>query len=107
MQTKYCNLIRQRFPATFKTPPNSLTVYKKKSVPHNALIVSMDVKALYSSILHSDGIKACEFMLKENCFPSMEISNITKIIDLILAHNHFELNVKSYIQTHGTAMGKK
>ena len=31
-----------------------------KSVPHNALIVSMDVKTLYSSIPHTDGIRACE-----------------------------------------------
>ena len=67
----------------------------------------MDVKTLYSSIPHSDGIKACETFMIENGFPSMEVSNITKIIDFILAHNYFELNDKSYIQAHGTAMRTK
>ena len=43
----------------------------------------------------------------ENGFPSMEISDITKILDFILTHNYFEFNDKSYIQTHGTAFGKK
>ena len=67
----------------------------------------MDVKTLYSSIPHSDGIKACEILIIENGFPSMEVSNITKIIDFIIRHNYFEFNDKSYIQTHGTAMGEK
>ena len=80
---------------------------KIKSVPHNALIVSMDVKTLYSSIPHSDGIKACEIFVIENGFPSMEISSITKIIDFILTPKYFEFNDKSYTQTHGTAMGTK
>ena len=39
----------------------------------------MDVKTLYSSFQHSDGIKACEISMIENGFTSMEISNITKI----------------------------
>ena len=64
----------------------------------------MDVKTLYSSIPHSDGIKACEMFMIENSFTSMEISNITKIIDFILTHNYFEFDDKCYIQTHGTAM---
>ena len=75
---------------------------KIKSVPHNAPIVSMDVKALYNSIPHSDGIKACEIFMIENGFPSMEISNTTKII-----HNYFEFYHESYIQAHGTAIEKK
>ena len=77
-----------------------------KYVPHNALIVSMDVKTLYSSIPHSDGIKACKIFMIENGLTSLEIRNTTKIIDFILTHNYFEFNDKSYIQTHGTAMEK-
>ena len=84
-----------------------MCISKIKTVPHNVLIVSIDVKTLYSSIQHSDGIKACEIFMIENGFTSMEISSITKIIDFILIHNYFKFNDKSYIQTHGTAMGKK
>ena len=63
----------------------------------------MDVKILYSSVPHSDGIKACDMFMIENGFPSMEMSNNTKIIDFILTHNYYEFNNKSYIQTHATA----
>ena len=70
-----------------------------KSVPHNALTVSMDVRAWYSSIPHSDDIEAFEIFMIENGFSSIEISNITKIMDFILAHNYFEFNDASYIHT--------
>ena len=56
---------------------------KSTSIPHNALIVSMDVVTLYSSIPHSEGIKACEIFMIENGFTSMKISSITNIIDLL------------------------
>ena len=39
----------------------------------------MDVRALYSSIPHSDGIKACEIFMIQNGFSSMEIGSITKL----------------------------
>ena len=65
----------------------------------------MDVKALYSGIPHSDGTKACEISMIKNGFPSMEISNITKIIDFISTHNYFEFNDESYVQTGRTAIG--
>ena len=80
-------------------------ISKIKYVLHNALIDSMDVKTIYNCIPHSDGIKACKIFMTENGFTSMEISDITKIIDFILIHNYFDFNDKSYIQTHGTAMG--
>ena len=54
----------------------------------------MDVVTLYSSIPHSDGIKACKIFMIENGFASMEISNIIKIMDFILTHNYFEFNDK-------------
>ena len=67
----------------------------------------MDVKALYSSIPHSDGIKAGEIFMIKNGFTSMEIRNIIKIRHFILTHSYLEFNDECYVQTHGTAMGKK
>ena len=67
----------------------------------------MDVETLYNSIPHSDGIEACKIFMIENGLISMEISTITRIIDFILTHNYFEFNDKSYILTHGAAMGIK
>ena len=67
----------------------------------------MDVKALYSSIPHSAGIKAGKILMTENGFTSMKVSNVTKIIGFILAQYYFESNDKSFIQTQGTAIWKK
>ena len=108
----YVDKILQPFPKKIPSYIQGTTQFlncisKIKYVPHNALIVSMDVKTLYNSIPHSDGIEACKIFKIENGFTSIEISNITKIIDFILTHNYFEFNDKSYIQTHGTAMGTK
>ena len=55
---------------------------------YNAVIISMDVKALCSSIPHTDGIEACENIMVENGFPFLKITNVTKFIDFILAHNY-------------------
>ena len=82
-------------------------ISKIKSVPHNVLIVSLDVKTLYSSIQHSDGIKACKTFVIENGFPSMEISNITKIIDFILTQNYFEFNENPIFRLMERQWGKK
>ena len=106
----YVDKILQRFlpniPSCIQDTTRFLNCISKiRSVLHNALIVSMVVKALYNSIPHSDCIKACEIFIVENGFPSMEISNITIIIDYILKHGNSEFNNESYIQTHGTAMG--
>ena len=49
----------------------------------------------YIYIYIYDGIKACNIYMMENSFPSIEISNITKIIDFILTHNYFEFNDES------------
>ena len=106
MLTIYCNVFLQNFPATCNTPHNSLTVLKKtKSFPNNSIIVSLNVKALCSSNPQSDEIKACANFIIKDGFHSMEVSNITKVIDFILQHNYLKFDDESYIQTHGTAMG--
>ena len=71
-----------KIPGYFLDITQSLRCISKiKYFPRQALIVSMDVKTLYSSIPHSDGIKACEIFMIESGLTSMEISNITIIIE--------------------------
>ena len=49
-----------------------------KSAPQNSSIVSMDFKTMYSSIPHSDGIKACEVFVIDNGFPQWKLTIIPK-----------------------------
>ena len=82
-------------------------ISKTKSVSHNAVIVSKDVKALFCCVPHTVGMKSFDNFMIENGFHSIKICNITKIIEFILAHNYFEFNDESYIQTHGIVMDQE
>ncbi|XP_078095826.1 uncharacterized protein LOC144510206 isoform X2 [Mustelus asterias] len=75
------------------------------AVEPGALLVTMDVSALYTSIPHGDGIAATASVLSaNNCqFPDA----ILHLIRFILDHNIFTFNNQFFIQTHGTAMGTK
>ena len=98
----------QKIPSYFQNTTQflnyiSIIIY----APHNALIISKDVRTSYSSIPHNDCIKACKIHMMKNGFTFMEISNITKMIDFISTHNYFEFSDESFIQSHGTEMGQK
>eukprot|EP00061_Rhincodon_typus_P005485 g25045.t1 len=66
-------------------------------------LITMDVSALYSNILHDDGITATAsvFYINNLQFPDA----ILQLIRFILDHNVFTFDNQLFIQTHGTAMG--
>eukprot|EP00061_Rhincodon_typus_P003304 g19766.t1 len=66
-------------------------------------LVTMDVSALYSRILHNDGIAATASVLKtDNC---QFLDAILQFIHFILDHNVFDNQF--FTQTHGPAMGTR
>ena len=74
----------------------------------DSFLVTLDVSSLYSNIPHKDGIEACEyFMSKNGCASRDSVQGISKLIELVLTKNHFQLNDEDYIQRLGTAMGTR
>ena len=53
-------------------------------IPQNAFLVTLDVKSLYSNILHSDGIRACDHFMSEGGKSQEARSVISKLINLVL-----------------------
>ena len=84
-----------------------LNKIKNIEVPPNAILVTMDVKSLYTNIPNGEGISAIDELLKESSTPtSLKTVNVT-FLEMILTLNNFVFNGKHYLQIKGCAMGTK
>ena len=75
-------------------------------LPENPILVTIDVKSLYTNIPNDEGIEACIEML--NCDPhdnTLNTQTIRDILSLVLNNNFFTFNNGYFLQIHGTAMG--
>ncbi|KAJ8038942.1 hypothetical protein HOLleu_16508 [Holothuria leucospilota] len=61
-------------------------------IPPGALLVTIDVVALYPSIPHTDGLQALGDFLHECHLPTKVVSGILSMTDLVLKKNTFEFN---------------
>ena len=78
-----------------------------KKVPPDVLLVTMDATSLYANIPHVDGVDACSEFLNEHRVTDISTDVICFLISFILTHNNSVFDDHSYLQTSGTAMGKK
>ena len=76
-------------------------------LPSNAILVSIDVSALYTNIPQEEGLDATREALEiaENLTIPSEF--ILRLLDLVLKYNIFEFNQELFIQLIGTAMGTR
>ena len=75
-------------------------------VPSNAILVTADVQGLYTNIQPNKGLEALRKMYDEYDV-SMPFEEINRLLELSLLHNDFLFNDQWFLQTSGTAMGKK
>ena len=75
------------------------------TIPEGAILVTMDVKALYSNIDHNEGLTALEDSLNRRPIQEPATNVITTLMRLILTLNCFNFNGRSFLQTKGCAMG--
>jgi len=79
-------------------------------VEPDTILVTIDVKSLYTCIPHKEGIQACAEsleMLKMNNPNQPDTKTLTSLLEIVLRNNVFEFNGKCFIQLEGTAMGTK
>ena len=76
------------------------------NLPKKAILVTMDVKSLYTNIPNREGIKSVVDRIKDS-----DIRTLTTVIStflwLILTLNNFEFNDNHYLQVSGVSMGTK
>ena len=76
-----------------------------KSIPKNAILVTMDVGSLYTNIDHMEGADACFKKLEMRRNKTVTSSLLRKLILLVLKSNVFRFDEILYQQIKGTAMG--
>ena len=79
------------------------------TLPEGTLLVTLDVRSLYTSIPHSEGIKAVSEYLSIYRDPNELPSNksIIELLEKVLTLNNFDFNGNHYLQVSGTAMGTR
>ena len=79
-------------------------IKKIEAIDH--YLVSLDVRSLYTSIPHKEGIEAVKQKLKKSK-PSISIRVILIFLKLILSLNNFVFNGINYLHKKGSTMGTK
>ena len=75
-----------------------------EKIPDNSILVTMDVRSLYTYIPNKEGIEAVEKTLKRKNIGTRIISTFLR---LVLTLNNFVFNSQNYLQIKGCAMGTK
>ena len=100
-----------KHPSYLQDTPDFLRVIEKRNegppLPPNAILVTIDVSALYTNIPQDEGLKCVKETLEERNKPALPTEFIIKLLELILKNNIFEFNSEYFIQLIGTAMGSK
>ncbi|CAJ0949676.1 unnamed protein product [Ranitomeya imitator] len=75
------------------------------SIPPGSILVTMDVKDLYTSIPHIEGINSVHKLLTKSHFSPDQINLCVDLLTIILTKNFFMFQDDFYLQIRGTAMG--
>ena len=73
----------------------------------DAILVTLDVKALFTNIKHEDGLRCLKEELNEKALPEVPKEFIMKLMELLLHHNIFSFHESFWKQEVGAAMGSK
>ena len=90
-----------------KDTSDFLNKLKQVKISENSLIVTMDVESMYTNIDHESGLAAVKKAFEKNPDPRRPDQQILDLLELSLKNNDFQFNGETFLQTKGTAMGKK
>ena len=76
-------------------------------LPSNAILVSIDVSALYTNIPQEEGLDAVKEASDTEDYKNIPSEFITRLLELVLKYNIFEFNQELFLQLIGTAMGTR
>lgn len=90
-----------------KDTSDFLNKLKAVKITGNSLLVTMDVESMYTNIDHESGLAAVKSAFENNPDPKRPDQQILDLLELSLKNNDFQFNGYTFLQTKGTAMGKK
>jgi len=84
-----------------------MNTIKTIHLPSKAMLFSLDVDALYTNIDTYLGLQAVRQAFDASPDPTRPDEAILALLELGLTCNDFQFDYKIYLQSHGTAMGKR
>ena len=107
----YLQPINKSLPSYVKDTTNFLTKLDElpEELPDNTLMVTMDVRSLYTNVPNNEGINAVKHYLRKRNNPGDGVlaKILSKFLLLILTLNNFVFNEKNFVQINGASMGTK
>ena len=95
----------KQIPSHIKETNHFINKVNNFSVPVNSILVTMDVRSLYTSLPNNEGIAATKKRYDNYIRKTLPPKIITTSLVLLLMLNNFVFNSKFYLQIKGCTMG--
>jgi len=95
-----------RHPTYLKNTYDFINKIRNKTVPDDCFIVTGDVSALYTNMLHDRTLSCIKERFKTFPDKLRPDKYLMKLLEITLKNNDFNFYGKNYLQTCGTPMGK-
>ena len=96
-----------KHPSYLRDTNDFLDKIRSIRIPNESFLVTLDVESMYTNIDNTDGMKAVRNSFTNNPDPKRPDLEVLELLKLCLEKNDFEFKGDWYLQTSGTAMGKK
>ena len=103
----YLNPLSTKHASYIKDTYHFVEKIRNISVAKEALLFSIDIDSLYTNIETPAGLEAIRTVFNKYPDPERPETELLELLELNLTKNDFEFNNKYYLQTRGTAMGKR
>lgn len=94
-----------KIPTYLKDTQDLIRRIEDISIPTGAVLLSLDVAALYTNITHSESYRILAFCLDKRDDPYPPTHFLLEILELILEKNYFKFMDRFFLQIKGVAMG--
>ena len=102
--------IMKKLPSFIKDTTAFINQLNETVIEPDTLLVTIDVKSLYTCIPQKEGMLACSKALndaKANNPSQPNTDVLISLLEIVLKNNIFEFNGECFLQLQGTAMGTK
>ena len=99
--------VANKHPSYIKDTGDFISKLREVKAPKDSLLVTLDIDSLYTNIKTDYGLESVKKMFDKHPNSLRPDKEILELLQLCLENNDFQFNGKWYLQTSGTAMGKK
>lgn len=103
----FLNPLSTRHQSYLKDTNHFIEKVKNLKLEEPCFLFSMDVESLYTNIDTSIGMKTVEQYFRKYPDPNRPDNQLLQLLHINLTRNDFQFNGEYFLQTRGTAMGKK